>query len=289
MPPIPLIHPHRSCSAALIITGALLQVGIDGLGRTDPTDIGSLYRMGFGAVNTNSLLAISSYSGSSTNVLMYILLGNLPQAILSFLYLMYNGLYTCMLQGHEWSGYGHERKTLRVSAPVGKQRSSYYLTLPHTYAVPLLFFSALMHWLVSQAIFLVRITAYAEDGSEDTAGDVTTCGYSCIAIIFILIVGTTMLLAGVAMGFRRFPPGIPLASSCSAAISAACHPRPEDVDAAVLPLMWGVVKDDEDADGVGHCSFSSRHVVSPVQGRLYAGSAAYLGMTRSRLRSQGWV
>lgn len=231
--------------------------------------------MGVGAVNINSLLKIASDGFGPTNVLSYILLGNLPQAILSFLYLMYNGLYTCMLQGHEWSEYGHKRKTIRVTEPVRKQRTSYYLTLPYTYAIPLLFFSGLMHWLVSQTIFLVHITLYAEDGTEAVGRSITACGYSCIAIIFVIIVGSTMLVVGVAIGFRRYKPGMPLASSCSAAISAACHPPADDVDAAFLPLMWGVVK--EDVDGVGHCSFTSREVVPPVKARLYAGSSPYFG------------
>lgn len=229
--------------------------------------------MGFGAVNTDSLLNIASHLSGRKNVLSYILLGNLPQAVLSFSYLMYNGLYTCMLQGHEWSGYAHERKSLRVTSPVGKQRSTYYLTLPYTYAVPLLLFSGLLHWLVSQAIFLVRITVYTADGTEDVGRDITTCGYSCIAIIFAILVGGTLLLVGVAFGFRRFPPGMPLASSCSAAISAACHPPADDVDAAVLPLMWGVVEGD--VDGVGHCTFTSREVELPVKDRLYAGRVPY--------------
>lgn len=221
--------------------------------------------MGVGAVSTNSLLGSESFA-----ILSLILLGNVPQVMLSFCYVMYNGLYTCMLQGQEWSDYGHQRKTLRVTLPVGKQRSTYYLTLPYTYAVPLLILSGLLHWLVSQSIFLVHITMYAADGTEHVNGSIMTLGYSCIAIFFVIIVGSTLLVAGVAMGFRRYEAGMPLASSCSAAISAACHPPVDDVDAAVLPLMWGVVE--EDMDGVGHCSFTSREVVPPVKGRLYAGS-----------------
>jgi len=232
--------------------------------------------MGFGAVNVNSLLAIGSYQTTAANVLAYILLANLPQTNLSLLYLMYNSLYTCMLQADEWSHYAHSRKALRVTSPVGKQRSTYYLTLPYTYAIPLLFFSGLMHWLVSQSIFLARITVYTLDGVEDTKNSIATCGYSSIAIIFVLIVGGIMLLISLATGFRRFKPGIPLASSCSAAISAACHAPRDDGDAAVLPVMWGVVK--EEVNGVGHCSFTSDEVVSPVKTRLYAGNVESLAI-----------
>lgn len=270
--PFQLTLPHSSSLVALVVIGALLREGIIGLGSDGllQTDIGSLYRMGVGAVSYYALLSLGWDRTRSANVLNYILLGNLPQVILTFFYLMYNGLYTCMLQGHEWSNYGHERKPLRVTSPVGKQRSTYFLTLPYTYAVPLLSFFVLMHWLVSQSFFLVRIETYLEDGTKSVNKSMTTCGYSCIAIIFVIIVGVTMLVIGVTIGFRRYKPGMPLASSCSLAISAACHPPADDVGAAALPLMWGVVE--EDIDGVGHCSFTSREVVPPVTGRLYAGS-----------------
>ena len=41
---------------------------------------------------------------------------------------------------------------------------------------------------------------------------------------------------------RRFPTGIPLAGNCSLAISAACHPPPEDQNPALKPVMWGEVQ-----------------------------------------------
>lgn len=59
---------------------------------------------------------------------------------------------------------------------------------------------------------------------------------------------------------------MPLASTCSAAISAACHPSPDDIDAAVLPVQWGVVST---KDGIGHCSFSSKLVAPPIPGQIY--------------------
>lgn len=222
--------------------------------------------MGFGTVNTKNLMADSSSGSTAGSVLANILRANTPQTLLSFLYLTYNGLFTCMLQADEWARYGHRRRGLRVSTPAGKQRATYYLTLPYTYAVPLLLLSGLLHWLVSQSFFLVQITVYTE-GVEDASLDITTCGYSPIATLFVIIVGITMLAVAFGLGFRRYPAGIPLASSCSAAISAACHPPSDDVDAAVLPVQWGVIE--AASDGVGHCSFTSHEVTAPVKGRLY--------------------
>lgn len=68
---------------------------------------------------------------------------------------------------------------------------------------------------------------------------------------------------------------MPLASTCSAAISASCHqPLPDDRDAYRFPVQWGVVSvDDRDAQGVGvgHCCFTTaRDVEAPVAGWMYA-------------------
>ena len=224
--------------------------------------------MGFGALTTDSLIG----NTGSSSLLSNTLLANLPQILLSCLYLSYNSLYTCMLSADEWSRFAHQRKCLRVtspSGPSGLQRSTYYLQLPYIYSIPLLSFSGLLHWLVSQSIFLARVKVNKFDGSEDPDQDISTCGFSCIAIIFTIILGSIMVLAGVLNGFRRFKPGMPLAGSCSSAISAACHALPEDVDAAVLPAMWGDVSS---AWGeVEHCTFLSRSVWLPAVIRLNAG------------------
>lgn len=63
---------------------------------------------------------------------------------------------------------------------------------------------------------------------------------------------------------------MPLIGSCSAAISAACHPLQNDPDASLLPVMWGAVAV-ESEDAVGHCCFSSLEVSPPVDGKVYAG------------------
>ena len=198
----------------------------------------------------------------------FILLSNLPQAIFSLLYLMYNSLYTSMLVADEWRDFARHRKTLRVTSPVGQQRSSYFLQLPYAYAVPLMIFSGLMHWLVSQSLFLASVNAFTPDGVPDKEASIVTCGYSTIAVIFAVIIGSFMVIAVVAVGFRQFEPRMPLASNCSVAISAACHAPPEDTDAAMLPVMWGVI--DHIAGEVGHCTFTSQDVRQPVPGQLYA-------------------
>ncbi len=201
------------------------------------------------------------------------LLANLPQLLLSFLYFAYNSIFTCMLLAQEWNEYARKRKPLRVTSPVGRQRGSYRLQLPYRYGIPLLIGSGILHWLVSQSIFLVRISSYQSTGTLDIESGISTCGYSPIAIIFVIGLGSIIVLLGIANGFRVSRSGMPLVGSCSAAISAACHPPQGDLDASSRPVMWGVVaKEDTEIsdDDIGHCSFTSFEVEAPTPGKWYA-------------------
>lgn len=179
-----------------------------------------------------------------------------------------------MLLAKEWAEHAHKRRFLRVSSPIGAQRSTYFLQLPYRYSVPLLVGSSLLHWLISQSLFVARVSIVDSAGVEDLDRAISTCGYSPMAIIFTIILGSIMVLTGIAIGFRRARPGMPLASSCSAAISAACHPPKEDIHPSTKRVMWGVAVEDDDSSSpgqIGHCSFTSLEVWAPTVGRLYAG------------------
>lgn len=101
--------------------------------------------------------------------------------VISMLYLAYNALLTCQFVSEEWSGYAMERKPLRVSHPVGIQRSSYFFSMPMKYGGVLLAANATSHWLVSQSMFVVSAAAYFPNGVEDRWNTFTTTGYSASA------------------------------------------------------------------------------------------------------------
>jgi hypothetical protein len=83
-----------------------------------------------------------------------------------------------------------------------------------------------------------------------------------------IIIGIVLFLALIALGMRRYSGEMPLASTCSAAISALCHPPKEDGEASLFPVMWGEVSQDE--KGVGHCSFTTAaDVKKPDTDHLY--------------------
>src|SRR5688572_23923235 len=94
--------------------------------------LGDVIRAGFKKLDTRRIVDFRS-----SNVLQAVLIANAPQLFISFIYVIYNSIYTCMLLAQEWSTYAYTRKPLRVSYPSGEQKSTYFLQLPYRYAIPL--------------------------------------------------------------------------------------------------------------------------------------------------------
>lgn len=232
-----------------------------------PKDPKKLWATGFGAIQGNNLLKFE------TSLLGGVLLANTPQALLSYMYLAFNALYTTMFISAEWASYSVRRKPLRVTQPVGQQRSTYWLGVPYRYAIPVTIVSGLFHWLASQSLFKVQISV-TDMRTREVIDQISTCGYSPVAIILTMVVAAVLAGGGIGIGAIRFPSGIPLAASNSAAISAGCHPQPEDGDASLQPVQWGAVHHGNEPgairyEPIGHCCFSSFPVESPIEGNLY--------------------
>lgn len=144
----------------------------------------SFWRMGIGNLEDYNFIYIGLPVADPFGLVANVIVANAPQLLVSLLYVVYNALLTTFLVQRELSQmYGH-RKRLRVSEPVGEQRSSYPVSLPFKYGLPLQASSAAMNWLISQSLFLARITALNPDGSVDQAHSFSTCGYSPMAAIF---------------------------------------------------------------------------------------------------------
>lgn len=148
------------------------------------------------------------------------------------------------------------------------------LTIPYRYSIPLMAVSTLLHWLVSKSIFYVLVMGRYVVHREYVPSEgviYSTCAWSPIAIICAVCVGFAMFVAAVVLGCRRMKSRVPLAGNCSAAISAACHPRGGAMDAATKPVRWGEVSTIvADRDEPAHCSFSAGNVLQPTSGRLYS-------------------
>lgn len=102
----------------------------------------------------------------------------------------------------------------------------------------------------------MRVISHYSVGSLDAGSNITVAGYSPLGILISLTIRLILVSGLLLLALRRFPSGMPLASTCIAAISAACHPPlPEDEEAYRFPVQWGVVG--LDVEGAGHCAFTT--------------------------------
>lgn len=214
-----------------------------------------------------------------------VVIANSAQLVVTLCYYFYNSLLTKMLLSAEYSSYGVNRKPLRVTWPVegSKQRSTYWLSIPYRYGLPAMALFTILHWLVSQGIYFVLAFPYDTDGNllyaqKESAPAISymplICAGALLGVLGIMIIGVS---------FRRLKSAIPLAGTCSAAISAACHLR-ENVRTDTVThgeLMWGETDlpwsldsgddDDDESDGPkGHCSFTPSEARQPSLDKLYA-------------------
>jgi hypothetical protein len=253
---------RRWAHTASLITAAIVTSCVSfgltiGQMLTDTSD--TMISLGFGVVNANMLLSIGLPNEGTSGLASSILFANLPQIIMSFVYLSYNALITCMLLANEYSGYEVHRKTLRVTTPCGQQRSTYWLQLPYTYGIPVVVASATLHWLISQSLFLVRVDAY-DDGVLADSENVSGMGLSPAPMLVVIILGLILVAVAIGLGFRKLEGNeMPVAASCSLALAAAAHRPAGDVDAAFLPVRWGEVVE-RDTDDFGHRCFTSQEV-----------------------------
>lgn len=239
------------------MAGYLLSLGT--IQVHDYNDSSSIWDYSLGEVNVATL--ITSIGLPDRGIIWMVLLANTPQLLVSIAYFMYNALLSCMLLAAEYDDYALQRKPLRVSWPKGSQRSTYYLSLPYRYSIPLQGASTVLHWLVSQSLYFVEIIPYDIHGVPVDEAKIITCGYSPQATIFAMILGGVLIAGSIILGMRRFKSSMPLALYCSAAISAACHPCTEG-DHSMKPVQWGEVV----SDSYSSSSSSSRPSVSSDTG-----------------------
>ncbi|KAF2651829.1 hypothetical protein K491DRAFT_579053, partial [Lophiostoma macrostomum CBS 122681] len=201
-------------------------------------DLKSIWSIGLGKITPWNII-----TGNDAIVGMAMMV-NLPQLLMSFLYILINGLLTSMSVADEWCQRSYRWRTLRVSGltRTGQQRSSYFLQLPYRFGIPLMAFSALMHWMISQAFFLVTIITQPATGEMDAASNpgytLTTCAFSPVAMTMAATGIIALFAFVVIIGLRELKQnGMPLVGSCSLAIAASCQVPP--ATSASLPLMWG--------------------------------------------------
>ena len=217
--------------------------------------------------SSQSQLSIAKSSFDTRGLLFNAWLANAPQVLLSMSYVATNRICTAMAFALEWDEHASKRKGLRVSSPSGQQRGTYFLSLPLRRAIPLTAVSCLLHWLLSQAIFLVRLDIRDSSGNIVASESKSTCCYSLLSFAVFVVVFLLLQLTVLAFVLRRIRPRMPPAACCSLVISAACHASRDEGDLHLQPVQWGVVP--AEFGSVGHCTFSSELVMPVRSGCVY--------------------
>ncbi|CAJ2514200.1 Uu.00g023190.m01.CDS01 [Anthostomella pinea] len=196
---------------------------------------------------TNGILNIRGSGGG--DLIRSVLTANLPQLLLSFSYYAYNSLYTMLCVEKEWNAYSTDYRPLRVTSPKGQQVSAYRLQLPYRYSIPLIVISALLHFLVSNTLYVFILEggyyminapiSYSDQGSVPSpvpgsglSDDAFIgIGYSTVAILIVLIVYNVLALIPLVLCWFRMKGPMVLGGFNSLVISAACHFSPVPAEA----------------------------------------------------------
>ncbi len=152
----------------IVLISALVILAID-LYNLESLGLIRLWRQGFGTIDPNEVFTTSKVAGEGGGILNDVTLMTLPQLMLSTPYFLYNGMFTCMLAGREWNRIGIQPRTLCVSTPRFHQRSTYWLSLPRRFSMPLVAFSSRLHWLGFRSLSLVRILVVDHQNQREPA------------------------------------------------------------------------------------------------------------------------
>ena len=172
--------------------------------------------------------------------------------------MVYNSLITVLVLSAEFTSFASRRQSLRVTSPRGRQRSTYWLSLPYRFSLPLLISSTLLNWLISQTIYVVVIKVNDPGGAFDAAASVNGLGWSAQGLVASICLSFAMLVYPIALGCKRFDAGAPIVGSNSLAIRAACCTLPGVVGEGRQALKYGYIG--LDVKGNGIVGFSSGSV-----------------------------
>ncbi|EQB58659.1 hypothetical protein CGLO_01063 [Colletotrichum gloeosporioides Cg-14] len=184
--------------------------------------------------NAENAIVMAPIGGANIHFLTT-MVANIPQLYLSSNYYVINSLITQMEMGWEWSEFSTKHRPLRVTKPKGQQTSTYRLQLPYKLSVPLMVSSVLMHWLLSNALFMVVSQGtYYVLGPSDYIVDpdslprdaAINLGSSRAHTLALFLVGILMMICPTILSRQKLPGQMPVVGSNSMAIAAACRVSP---------------------------------------------------------------
>ncbi|KAF1845091.1 uncharacterized protein K460DRAFT_394825 [Cucurbitaria berberidis CBS 394.84] len=224
-------------------------------------------------------------------VMRNVIQANTPQLALSMAYYLWNSHMTVMIAAYEYDMYAAttkgadgiplptDRRSLYVTNPqVGTdQKATPFLVVPFKYWIANSVLWSVLHWLASQAVFFVRVDML-NHWKQVSLFSVSQVGYSIMG--FLCSFAVSFIVFGFAMwiGAKKFRNRMPLAATCSGALSAACHPKDPSLKHYEKKVHWGIeteeVQYEEETDSgerrLLRCTFTSLDACYPYSDRLYA-------------------
>jgi hypothetical protein len=140
------------------------------------TSLPDIWSQGIGRTNSFALVGgiVLSDDRGTQDFVSHFLFVNVFQVLISSLYLLCNSCLTRQVVADQWTHFMMasngmpDWKPLRVSSHVGLQRTSYMLSLPWTYAFPLMLAFAVLYTLIARSCFLVPTMAYGPGPAEQS-------------------------------------------------------------------------------------------------------------------------
>lgn len=109
--------------------------------------------------------------------------------------------------------------------------------------------------------------AYRSDTGFKQTDSHLSVGYSPLAALLAVVLGTLIVLAAVVVGSKKLKAYV-LTKNNSQVIAAACHRPQDDDDGHLKKVKWGAIRHQE-GETPGHCSFTSMDVKLPKIGGAY--------------------
>jgi hypothetical protein len=213
------------------------------------TNIFTLFSIaGFGKVSLAFLLS-NNHGGQALDgeqplgLPLQIAMANAPQLWLSLGYFLWNNQVTRIWGEHEWRSYAGRRKIPRVSygADSPGVRNTRWLQLPYVLSATLMSISTVMHWVVSQALFVVEVEDLS-NARNATAELIFAICYSPTAIFAIGVMAMALIAFITIYYFIPFRSWMPVMAGSARVVFASCTALPKHLPAA--GIMWGDVSDE---------------------------------------------
>ncbi|KAI1763898.1 hypothetical protein GGR53DRAFT_466894 [Hypoxylon sp. FL1150] len=159
--------------------------------------LSAIWQLGFGANLAMIGHSFWQSTNSAADLVGSIIVANSPQVVVSFICLFFNSILIRQLVADEWTHFLRDdgERTLRVTSPIGLQRSSYFLSLPIKYSIILVAGSIALHWFISQGIFLLQTSSIGTcpAGEWHPEFDVSAREYPALGVILAITLGGTLL------------------------------------------------------------------------------------------------